>query len=183
MPTVGISNMETAKILRHAFEIGFDTITIIAEKENFSIIGLDESSSIAAQVTFELSEFDYSFDHPAIFPVNSRDFGTYLGYSTSKHLPAPSPITLTIGNTMNLSIMSPLCRLQRVFTPESKGIESLPQLPSFEDMPCCDISEIGPLNLSKSIFGKSESVIVLKMNPEKISFSSPDENQFFELNG
>lgn len=79
--------------------------------------------------------------------------------------------------------MSPICRLQRVFTPESKGIESLPQLPSFEDMPCCDISEIGPLNLSKSIFGKSESVITLKMNPEKIPFSSPNENQFFELNG
>lgn len=92
--------METAKILRHAFEIGFDTITIIAEKENFSIIGLDESSSIAAQVTFELSEFDYSFDHPAIFPVTTKEILGLTWVTPHQNISLPLPLLRSLLETL-----------------------------------------------------------------------------------
>jgi len=79
MVSIEISNPDTVRILHHAFGDAFETITIIAERDSFSIIGADKTSSIAVQTKLELSKLGaYSFDSSTRFSVLTKDFSTYF---------------------------------------------------------------------------------------------------------
>ncbi|MGD2247142.1 MAG: hypothetical protein PVF58_01965 [Candidatus Methanofastidiosia archaeon] len=186
MTSVEISNADTVRLIHHAFPQDiFETITIIAKEESFKIIGVDETSSIAAQMKLKPSRLEtYMFDSSIKFPVLTRDFGTYLGFSTSGFIPTYKPIKLTIQDTrMDLSIISQnMWSLQKVFLPIVGGIDSLPQLPTFDEEPSCIFTKIGLLRLCFSIFENVKKINV-KMDSKKIEFSSPDPDKGFEIEG
>lgn len=186
MTSVEISNADTVRLMHHAFPQDiFETITLITEQECFKIIGVDRTSSIAAQIKLDPSRLEtYMSDSSIRFPVLTRDFGTHLGYSTSTFIPSYKPIKLTIQDThTNLSIISQnIWSLQKVFLPILGGIDSLPQLPSFDEEPSCIFTEIGLLRLCYSIFENVEKVN-LKMDSDRVELSSPGADEVFEIRG
>jgi hypothetical protein len=188
MTIAEISNIDTMKILHHAFRDDFfETITVIAEQDSFKIIGMDKSSSIAAQTQLNLSTLVYSYDSSVRFPVLADDFGSCLGYSTSTYIPSTMPvgaIRLTIQNT-NMSVFMTsrgMWSLQKVFLQAQKGIESLPQLPSFYECPYCTITNTGLIRLCYMAFKESKTIF-LHVEPNKITFRSSEKHQVFEVSG
>ena len=189
MVGVEISNADTVRILHHAFGDAFKTITIITEQDSFKIIGVDETSSIAVQMQIELTMLGaHLFDSSIRFPVFTKDFSTYLGYSTSGYIPSQvplqMPIRLNIQDThMDLFITSQnIWSLRKIFLPVPEGIETLPQLPSFVGEPHCTTKNISLLRLCYSVFEKAKKII-LKMDAGKITFSSMDADEVFEISG
>lgn len=186
MTNVEISNADTVRLMHHAFPQDiFETITILTELESLRIIGVDKTSSIAAQIKLELSKLElYMYNSSIRLPVLTKDFGTHLGYSTSGFIPSYNPIKLTIQDThMDLSIISQnIWSLQKVFLPIMEGIDSLPQLPSFDEEQSCIFTEIGLLRLCYSIFENFKKVN-LNMDTNRIEFSSPGADEVFEIRG
>ncbi|MGD2248484.1 MAG: hypothetical protein PVF58_08755 [Candidatus Methanofastidiosia archaeon] len=185
MTSIELSNENTVKILTHAFDFkdAFDTITICTEENSFKIIGVDSSSGIAAHLEL-FKPVNYSFDHSINFPILTKDFCEYLGYSTSQFTPSPTTIKLDIWDThMNLTITSlNVCVVRKKFQHASGGIKSLPQIPSFDNEPNLTISSVKPLRLSYEVL-KDTKRILLKMEPEKVTFSSPKRDPLISIDG
>lgn len=188
MTIIEISKIDTMKILHRAFrDDAFETITLIAEQDSFKIIGMDKSSGIAAQMQLSLSSLSYSYNSSVRFSVLTKDFNSCLSYSTSTYIPSTvpvGPINLTIQNAhMNVSMASRnMWSLEKVFLQASEGIESLPQIPSFDEYPCCTIINTGLIRLSYLAFKENKSIF-LDIKPKKISFSSPEAHLAFDVTG
>lgn len=188
MTIIEISNIDTMKILHRAFrDDDFETITVIAEHDSFKIIGMDRSSGIAAQVQLSLSSLSYSCDSSVRFPVLTKDFSSCLGYPASTYVPSATPVEpvklMIQTSRMDVFMASQnIWSLQKTFLEVPEGIESLPQLPSFDECPCCTISNIGLIKLCYLAF-KENKRILLDIRPNRISFSSPEEYQVFDVIG
>jgi len=189
MTNIEISNADTLKILYHAFPQDFETITIIAKENSFTIIGTDEIRNIAVKLQLETSKLTkYSFDSPVTFPVVTKDFDAFLKHSTSNYIPGKETIPIKLNfqdDKMELSVISQnILSLRKIFSPDTRGIESLPPLPPFENEPSCNITNVSLLKLCSSVFEEVKDQIILKIDSEKVTFSSPSTNQTsFKING
>jgi hypothetical protein len=190
MTHIEILDINTVRILSHAFpNDAFKIITIIAEKNNFSIIGMDHTSSIGVQIKLDISELNkYVFDYPVRFPVFTEDFNAYLSHSISTYIPQeiPShmPLRLDIQKTQIVAAVrsQDTWSHQRIFSLVPEGIESLPQLTSLENEPNCVVENMGLLKLCSSIFReKKYEKILLEMDSKNLTFKSPDEEQIFKI--
>lgn len=185
MTVVEISNADTMKILHHAFkDDAFETITVVAEQDSFGIIGMDIGSSIAAQIRLNRN-LTHSYDSPVNLSILTKDFRKCLGYSTSTFIPSDMPvkhIRLTIQSThMEVVVASRVWSFRGKF-PSVGGIGSLPQLPSFDEDPYLIVVGAKLAGLSSLAFKENKN-IVLHIEPNKLTFSSQEKDQVFEISG
>lgn len=190
MTHIEILDINTVRILSHAFpRDAFEIITIIAEKNNFRIISMDSTSSIGAKIELNISQLNkYDFDYPVRFSVSTEDFNAYLSHSISTYipqeLPSHMPIRLDIQETQIMASVKSqgIWSHQRIFSPISGGIESLPRLTSLENEPSCAVENMGLLKLCSSIFKEEKyEKIFLEMDNNNLTCKSPDKKQIFEI--
>lgn len=186
MTIVKISSLQVMKLLRYAFLRAFETITIIIEKDKFEIIGLDKTSSIAAQINLKLSSLDsFIFSTPVRFPLRTCYFGKYFSYSLRKNIPGKIFTKIDIRNdNMDLYVSSQgFCTLRKTITSSEQGISHLPSLPSFDEEPKSRISDVGLFRLCSVVFIGTKEIVNLKTDSGKVSFISQQGDPLCEIEG